>query len=62
MLGDAITTDHISPNGAIRADSPAGQYLQAQGTDPARLGNFGTPRRGNPEICLARMFDKPLAE
>ena len=59
MLGDAITTDHISPNGAIRADSPAGQYLQAQGTDPARLGNFGT-RRGNPEICLRGMFDNPL--
>ena len=59
MLGDAITTDHISPNGAIRADSPAGQYLIAHGADPKRLGNFGT-RRGNPDICLRGMFDNPL--
>ena len=59
MLGDAITTDHISPNGAIRPDSPAGQYLTAQGADPKRLGNFGT-RRGNPDICLRGMFDNPL--
>ncbi len=59
MLGDAITTDHISPNGAIRTDSPAGRYLQDQGTDPGRLGNFGT-RRGNPEICLRGMFDNSL--
>src|SRR5690606_302746 len=36
VLGDAITTDHISPNGAIRIDSPAGKYLVAQGNDPQR--------------------------
>lgn len=59
MLGDAITTDHISPNGAIRSDSPAGQFLQDAGADPKRLGNFGT-RRGNPEICVRGMFDNPL--
>lgn len=59
VLGDAITTDHISPNGAIRADSPAGRFLLESGTDPARLGNFGT-RRGNSEVCLRGMFDNPL--
>ncbi|MEH6786895.1 MAG: aconitate hydratase AcnA [Paracoccus sp. (in: a-proteobacteria)] len=59
VLGDAITTDHISPNGAIRPDSPAGQALIAAGTDPARIGNYGT-RRGNAEICARGMFDNPL--
>ena len=58
-LGDRITTDHISPNGAIRADSPAGRHLLAQGVPAARLGNFGL-RRGNAEVCLRGMFDNPL--
>lgn len=61
VLGDAVTTDHISPNGAIRAESPAGQWLIAQGTPPARLSNFGL-RRGNPEVCGRGMFDNPLLE
>ncbi|PQO22956.1 aconitate hydratase AcnA [Rhodobacteraceae bacterium WD3A24] len=59
VLGDSVTTDHISPNGAIGKDSPAGRYLIAQGAAPARLGNFGT-RRGNAEVCLRGMFDNPL--
>lgn len=61
VLGDRITTDHISPNGAIRADSPAGIYLQERGTTPAHLGNFGL-RRGNDAICLHGMFDNPQLE
>ncbi len=59
VLGDAVTTDHISPNGAIRKDSPAARWLVDQGASPARLGNFGT-RRGNPEVCARGMFDNPL--
>jgi len=61
VLGDRITTDHISPNGAIRADSPAGKYLQAQGVPVGRLGNFGL-RRGNADVCLRGMFDNALLE
>ncbi len=61
VLGDRITTDHISPNGAIRPDSPAGQYLQAVGVPSGRLGNFGL-RRGNAEVCLRGMFDNALLE
>ncbi|WP_404863503.1 aconitate hydratase AcnA [Georhizobium sp. MAB10] len=61
VLGDAVTTDHISPNGAIRPESPAGRYLIEQGTAPGRLGNFGA-RRGNPDVCLRGMFDNSLLE
>jgi aconitate hydratase len=59
VLGDAVTTDHISPNGAIRKDSPAGRHLIEHGVAEERLGNFGA-RRGNPDICLRGMFDNPL--
>ena len=58
-LGDSITTDHISPNGAIRPDSPAGRWLLEAGETAARLGNFGA-RRGNADVCLRGMFDNPL--
>jgi aconitate hydratase len=58
-LGDRITTDHISPNGAIRADSPAGQHLLAAGVPAGKLGNFGL-RRGNAEVCALGMFDNAL--
>lgn len=61
VLGDAVTTDHISPNGAIHADSPAGIYLRERGIDQGKLGNFGA-RRGNPEVCARGMFDNPLLE
>lgn len=61
VLGDSITTDHISPNGAIRADSPAGRAMIKAGTDPARLGNYGA-RRGNADISLRGMFDNPLLQ
>ncbi|WP_169310781.1 aconitate hydratase AcnA [Cereibacter changlensis] len=60
-LKDGITTDHISPNAAIRADSPAGRWLTERGTPPNRLGNYGL-RRGNPDICARGMFDNPLLE
>jgi aconitate hydratase len=59
VLGDAVTTDHIAPNGAIQAGSPAGRWLIEQGESPAKLGNFGL-RRGNPEVCGRGMFDNPL--
>ncbi|MBV0893245.1 aconitate hydratase AcnA [Paracoccus sp. Z118] len=61
LLGDSITTDHISPNGAIRPDSPAGRALIAAGADPGRLGNYGA-RRGNSDICHRGMFDNPLLQ
>ncbi len=61
VLGDSITTDHISPNGAIRADSPAGRAMIEAGADPSRLGNYGA-RRGNADICLRGMFDNPLLQ
>jgi aconitate hydratase len=61
MLGDGITTDHISPNGAIRPNSPAGEYLVSRGADPKRLGNFGV-RRGNADVCVRGMFDNTLLD
>ena len=59
ILGDAVTTDHIAPNGAIQAESPAGRWLIDQGESPTKLGNFGL-RRGNPDVCGRGMFDNPL--
>jgi len=55
MLGDSITTDHISPSGAIMAASAAGQYLQERGTGPADFNTYGT-RRGNFEIAMRSSF------
>jgi aconitate hydratase len=60
-LKDGITTDHISPNAAIRPDSPAGLWLTERGTSPQKLGNYGL-RRGIPEVCARGMFDNPLLE
>ncbi|MGE4319054.1 MAG: aconitate hydratase AcnA [Deferribacterales bacterium] len=51
MLGDTITTDHISPAGSIPADYPAGQYLQANGVKPADFNSYGS-RRGNHEVMM----------
>src|SRR5262249_14195417 len=48
VLGDSITTDHISPAGSIKKDSPAGQYLMAHGVPPSDLNSYGA-RRGNPQ-------------
>ncbi|MDI6773561.1 MAG: aconitate hydratase AcnA, partial [bacterium] len=51
VLGDSITTDHISPAGAIAADSPAGQYLIERGVTPAEFNTYGA-RRGNHEVMM----------
>jgi aconitate hydratase len=51
MLGDSITTDHISPAGSIAVKSPAGQYLISQGVKPADFNSYGA-RRGNHEVMV----------
>jgi aconitate hydratase len=55
LFGDSITTDHISPAGAIRKDSPAGLYLQQNGVAPADFNSYGS-RRGNHEIMMRGTF------
>lgn len=55
LLGDSITTDHISPAGAIASDSPAGQYLQSKGVDPLDFNSYGS-RRGNHEVMTRGTF------
>jgi aconitate hydratase len=54
-LGDSVTTDHISPAGSIKADSPAGEYLKSQGVGPADFNSYGS-RRGNHEIMVRGTF------
>jgi len=51
MLGDSVTTDHISPAGSIPPDSPAGKYLIAQGVQPKDFNSYGS-RRGNHEVMM----------
>lgn len=55
LLGDSITTDHISPAGAIKADSPAGKYLIENGVDPVDFNSYGS-RRGNHEVMMRGTF------
>ena len=55
MVGDSITTDHISPAGAIHPDSPAGIYLQQQGVKPVDFNSLGS-RRGNHEVMMRGTF------
>src|SRR5690606_34123781 len=55
MVGDSITTDHISPAGAIMPDSPAGRYLQQQGVQPEDFNSYGS-RRGNHEVMMRGTF------
>lgn len=55
MLGDSVTTDHISPAGSIRADSPAGKYLQEHGIDRKDFNSYGS-RRGNHEVMIRGTF------
>ncbi|MGE0361801.1 MAG: aconitate hydratase AcnA, partial [Vicinamibacterales bacterium] len=55
LLGDSITTDHISPAGNIKADSPAGRYLQAHGVSPKDFNSYGA-RRGNHEVMMRGTF------
>jgi aconitate hydratase len=54
-VGDSITTDHISPAGAIKADSPAGRYLQERGVPPADFNSYGS-RRGNHQVMMRGTF------
>jgi aconitate hydratase len=55
VLGDSITTDHISPAGSIRSDSPAGRYLIEQGVQPKDFNSYGA-RRGNHEVMMRGTF------
>ncbi|MFW1798456.1 aconitate hydratase AcnA [Acinetobacter nematophilus] len=55
VLGDSVTTDHISPAGNIKKDSPAGRYLQAQGVDQKDFNSYGS-RRGNHEVMMRGTF------
>ena len=55
VLGDSVTTDHISPAGSIPADGPAGKYLIEQGVAPAQFNSFGA-RRGNHEVMMRGTF------
>ncbi|HEY2785210.1 MAG TPA: aconitate hydratase AcnA [Fimbriiglobus sp.] len=55
VLGDSITTDHISPAGSIKKDSPAGKYLIARGVGPANFNQYGA-RRGNHEVMVRGTF------
>jgi aconitate hydratase len=55
ILGDSVTTDHISPAGSIRKDSPAGQWLQAHGVEPVDFNSYGA-RRGNHEVMIRGTF------
>jgi aconitate hydratase len=55
VLGDSITTDHISPAGSIKANSPAGKYLIANGVEPKDFNSYGS-RRGNDEVMVRGTF------
>jgi len=55
VLGDSVTTDHISPAGSIKKDSPAGMYLIAHGVQPADFNSYGA-RRGNHEVMMRGTF------
>ncbi|WP_320668936.1 aconitate hydratase [Patulibacter defluvii] len=54
-LGDSVTTDHISPAGAIKRDGPAGRYLEEHGVKPADFNSYGS-RRGNHEVMIRGTF------
>ncbi len=55
LVGDSITTDHISPAGAFKADSPAGRYLMDRGVEPKDFNSYGS-RRGNHEVMMRGTF------
>jgi aconitate hydratase len=55
LLGDSVTTDHISPAGAIKADSPAGKYLRERGVERKDFNSYGS-RRGNHEVMIRGTF------
>jgi aconitate hydratase len=55
MVGDSVTTDHVSPAGAIKLDSPAGKYLQQHEVPPSEFNSYGS-RRGNHEVMMRGTF------
>ena len=55
MLGDSVTTDHISPAGSIKEDSPAGDYLQTTRSRRADFNSYGS-RRGNHDVMMRGTF------
>jgi aconitate hydratase A / 2-methylisocitrate dehydratase len=55
LLGDSVTTDHISPAGSIKPDSPAGRYLREHGVEPRDFNSYGA-RRGNHEVMMRGTF------
>ena len=55
MLGDSVTTDHITPAGSIKADSPAGRYLTEHGVARGDFNSYGS-RRGNHEVMIRGTF------
>jgi len=55
LLGDSVTTDHISPAGSIAADSPAADYLRSRGVEPVDFNSYGS-RRGNHEVMMRGTF------
>ena len=55
MLGDSVTTDHISPAGSIKRDGPAGQYLIENGVESRDFNSYGS-RRGNHEVMMRGTF------
>ncbi|MDH0729315.1 aconitate hydratase AcnA [Pseudomonas sichuanensis] len=55
LLGDSVTTDHISPAGNIKAESPAGRYLRDKGVEPRDFNSYGS-RRGNHEVMMRGTF------
>ncbi len=55
VLGDSVTTDHISPAGSIAQDSPAGDYLRSHGVEKAQFNSYGS-RRGNHEVMMRGTF------
>jgi aconitate hydratase len=55
VLGDSVTTDHISPAGSIKRDSPAGKYLIEHGVEPKNFNSYGS-RRGNHEVMMRGTF------
>src|SRR5690606_31107359 len=55
VLGDSVTTDHISPAGSIKKESPAGKYLIDHGVEPKDFNSYGS-RRGNHEVMIRGTF------
>ena len=55
MLGDSVTTDHISPAGSFKYDTPAGTYLTDNGVEPRNFNSYGS-RRGNHEVMMRGTF------